>query len=306
MKRLKGPEMPDLKIPAVVADLYFDLRDRRLLPLVALVIVAILAVPFLLGSDPEAPMPPPATGEVGADEGMAASNFTVVEAKPGLRAPGKRLDARTPTNPFKQRYTGLPKKAQLESTSASSSTSTGEPSGEVVPEEEVETTVPSGSGAGAAGPPDGPDSDGLRFYAFQPDIRFGVAGSGELREYKRLPLGTLLPEKKPVIAYLAVSEAGKRAFFDISTEVAMVKGPGHCIGGPQSCSLLSLKEGQAADILTATPGRSFRLKLERIEFVEVERPKPAGSSSASAGRGQTPFGAVVGQFGSGRAGNAAR
>ena len=52
MKRLKaGPElkMPDLKVPDFLVDLYWDLRDRRLLPLVGLAIVAIVAVPFLLG-----------------------------------------------------------------------------------------------------------------------------------------------------------------------------------------------------------------------------------------------------------------
>ena len=52
MKRLKaGPElkMPDLKMPQFLVDLYWDLRDRRLLPLVGLVLVAIVAVPFLLG-----------------------------------------------------------------------------------------------------------------------------------------------------------------------------------------------------------------------------------------------------------------
>ena len=41
--------MPELKVPDFLRDLYYDLRDRRLLPLVALVIVAIVAVPFLLG-----------------------------------------------------------------------------------------------------------------------------------------------------------------------------------------------------------------------------------------------------------------
>lgn len=288
MKRLKSPEMPDLKVPAAVADLYFDLRERRLLPLIALVIVAIVAVPFLLGSDPEPVVPPPVTGDVAGDE-TTTTSFTVVEAKPGLRAPGKRLDARTPTNPFKQRYTSLPKEAQLESTTTGSPESEG--SGDIANEvEEVEGTsgpVP-GGGSGAAAPPSGPDSPGLHFFAFRPDIRFGVAGSGELSEYKELPLGAVLPEKNPVVAFLAVSESGKRAFFHVSTEVALVKGPGHCIGGPQSCSLLSLKEGQAADILTGKPDRSFRLKVERIEFVEVERPNPAGASSAGGSAPGTP------------------
>jgi len=41
MKRLKGgPElkMPELKMPPFLVDLYLDLRDRRLLPLVAFVV----------------------------------------------------------------------------------------------------------------------------------------------------------------------------------------------------------------------------------------------------------------------------
>jgi hypothetical protein len=294
MKRLgpdlKVPDLDGLKVPAILADVYYDLRDRRLLPLIALVVVAIVAVPFLLGSDPETPPPPSVTGEAGGKEETAAANFAVVEAKPGLRAPGKRLDARTPTNPFKQRYTSLPEEAKLESTSVSSSVvDGGGPSEAVGGDVEAEGTAPAdpgaGSGGGAASPPSGPDGDGLRFFAFRPDVRFGLAGSGELSEYKELPQGTLLPERNPVVAFLAVSETGKRALFDISTEVAMVKGPGHCIGGPQSCSLLSLKEGQAADILTGNPDRTFRLKLERIEFVEVKRPKPAGSSSTSSRRG---------------------
>ncbi len=53
MKRPKGPElkMPEPKAPAFLADLYYDLRDRRLLPLLALVVVAIAATPFLLGQE---------------------------------------------------------------------------------------------------------------------------------------------------------------------------------------------------------------------------------------------------------------
>ena len=50
--------MPELKTPDFLSDLYYDLRDRRLLPVVALVIVAIAAVPFLLGGDSEEPYVP--------------------------------------------------------------------------------------------------------------------------------------------------------------------------------------------------------------------------------------------------------
>ena len=42
----KGPELKlsKLKVPDFVADLYYDLHDRRLLPLVALLVVGIIAL----------------------------------------------------------------------------------------------------------------------------------------------------------------------------------------------------------------------------------------------------------------------
>jgi hypothetical protein len=138
----------------------------------------------------------------------------------------------------------------------------------------------------------------LRFFAFRPDIRFGVAGSGDLTSYEELPLGEPLPDRNPVVVFIGVSDDGKRVAFDVSPEVAMVKGPGRCIGGPQSCSLLTLKAGEAADILTGKPDRAFRLKVEKIEFVEVKRPKTAGASSAPAGQGFAFDLAVVGRVGS--------
>jgi hypothetical protein len=49
----KGPELkkPNLNVPPVLGDLYYDFRERRLLPILALAVVAVIAVPFLLGGD---------------------------------------------------------------------------------------------------------------------------------------------------------------------------------------------------------------------------------------------------------------
>ena len=50
----------------MLRDLYRDLRDRRLLPVVIALAVAIVAVPFLLGgggSDPVSPSAPAVTSE---------------------------------------------------------------------------------------------------------------------------------------------------------------------------------------------------------------------------------------------------
>jgi hypothetical protein len=305
MKRLKGPElkMPDMKLPPFLADVYYDMRDRRLLPVVALVVVAIAAVPFLMGGSEE-PLPaetPEQAAESARLQIEDGSTLAVVESKPGLRDYRKRLKSRTPTDPFKQRYTGVPATSQLESTEVStvSAADTGSSSVAVTETEESVTKVeepgsstgtgtapsPVGGGAGGGGSDgdgssgDGPNSDvdpdGMRFFGFRPDVRFGVAGSQDLNLYEDLALGSLLPKKKPLLVFIGVSESGERAAFDVSPEVTLVRGNGACIGGRQSCRLLFLREGEAVDLLTEEAGRTFRLNVKSIDFVEVDVPKQA-------------------------------
>lgn len=302
MKAPKRPDvkMPEMKVPAFASDLYYDLRDRRLLPLVALVLVAIGAVPFLLGGkaeDPHVAASGAALSTLGS--GPKASELTVVEATPGLRDYRKRLANRSPTNPFKQRYTGLPKSAQVQGTesggsgpadSSASSGGDGAATGEVeeaeAEEAEVEASPDHSGGSRGGTSPGSLDSStpGLHFFGYRPDVRFGAAGSQDLTLYHRLPLGKLLPDKHPVVVFIGVSEDGKRAAFDVSAEVGLVRGDGRCIGGSQSCDVLILHEGEAADILTGAPNRDFRLAVSKIDFVEVDRSQTAHSSSVHPNR----------------------
>ncbi len=78
----------------MLRDLYRDLRDRRLLPVVIALAVAIVAVPFLLGgggSDPVSPSVPAATSEAGAGGADPLSPVVLADV-PGLRDYRKRLD----------------------------------------------------------------------------------------------------------------------------------------------------------------------------------------------------------------------
>ncbi|MBS1886846.1 MAG: hypothetical protein JSU06_06625 [Actinobacteria bacterium] len=110
MKRLgpelKMPKRSDLKVPPVVSDLYCDLRDRRLLPIVALLVVAIVAAPILLSGGSSSPGPRPAPVVGAAGNTAKGTQLTVVQAQPGLRSPNQRFAHRKPTDPFKQRFTG--------------------------------------------------------------------------------------------------------------------------------------------------------------------------------------------------------
>jgi hypothetical protein len=321
MKRLKGPELkkPDVKVPPFLADIYYDLRERRLLPLVALVVVAIAAIPFLLGSSEEAlPRPIAESPAEAAEEEIAdGSTLTVVEAHPGLRDYRKRLRGRTPTDPFKQQYTSLPEDAQLERTDVTSVTdvSGGGSSETSVTEvdesvtEVDETTSPPSTG-GRNGTPPGPgrqnppdDLDGKRLFGFRPDVRFGVAGSRDLSLHTELPLGTLLPKENAVVLFVGVSQSGKRAIFSVAPDIE-VRGDGGCVGGADDCRFLSMREGEAVDLLTDSAGPAFRLKVESIEFVELDLPpksKRASGSRAPELRQAWALGfSVVGQFDSPR------
>jgi hypothetical protein len=308
MKRL-GPElkMPKLssssfKAPPFVADVYYDLRDRRLLPLVALIAVAILAVPFLL-SHSEEPAPDPGLGAVepAGQEPAAGTSLTVVESTPGLRDYRKRLKGRTPSDPFVQKYTSVPATSQLKSVgggggSATSSSSSDEASaladaggGSSPATGSPATPSPGGSGGGSGGSgqgssPNQPSGQGKgdeeqRYYSYRPDVRFGVAGSEDLHAYEDLPMASLLPKKNPVVIFIGATEDGSRVVFDVSSEVTSVSGSGKCVGGGQNCELLFMREGDAVTLQTASE-HAYRLAVDSIDFVQVERPKPASTSAA--------------------------
>lgn len=184
MRRPRGPElkMPDLKglrAPALLADVYWDLRDRRLLPLVALVVVATAAVPFLLDGDAE--QQPPAESPLAAELESTAkrsAGLTVIEAKPGLRDYRKRLRGRKPADPFAQRYTapvldGAKLNLKTESTTSTTTTS-GDSTSITESTTTTETTEPGGSAGGAkgdGGSPEGGEEPELTLFAFAIDVR---------------------------------------------------------------------------------------------------------------------------------------
>jgi hypothetical protein len=295
-----GSKGPSIKPPTFVADLYYDLRDRRLLPVIALVLVAIVAVPFLLGGDSEDPALPAEVGAATGSDTAKASQLTVVEATPGLRDYRKRLSGRSETDPFEQQYTESAGGSSSEAGSGSASSSSGEGSSgsvslevdESESDEVVETAPSPGADGGSSGGTD-PGTSG-RFYAYRPNVRFGVAGSEDLTVHEHLPLGKLLPQENAILVFIGASENGNQVAFNLTREVTSVRGPGRCVGGKEDCSLLILRAGQAVDLVTEA-GQTFRLQVVQIDFVEVERgPKPAGSSSAKHRNAFDRL--VVGQF----------
>jgi len=265
LPRPKGPSLktPQIKPPAFLADLYYDLRDRRLLPLVALVVVAIVAVPFLLGNSEEMFEPPAGAGVIGAIESgqERAARLTVVEAKPGLRDYRKRLSGRTPTDPFKQRYTSSSLKG------AELNEKKGGSGGKGQQTSKSTTNGSSGGGAGSAPSPGGappsnpavppsqvgPKTPGLTFFTYAINVRIVKSSDGKKEDpivRKRVLPQTPLPGKKaPVVTYMGAGRKGTtnkitgNALLLVSEKVTEIAGDAKCLSGDELCQLLEVEPG---------------------------------------------------------------
>lgn len=299
MKRLKaGPElkMPELKVPPFLVDLCWDLRDRHLLPLVGLVLVAIVAVPFLLGGGSKQ-APPPTSPLAGASAAPSpepiGSKLTVVEAKPGLRDYRKRLRHDSPTDPFVQRFTSPDLKgAKLaggsESSSSTSSTSTTSTSTTEV----TKTTNSDGSSTAEVttetnGEPGSTGGPGITLFALAIDVKItkstGSSGSDPAEgksqgqegkdqgqpqvKHEVLPPAALPGEKAPVVTYMGISPTTKRPFFLVSEGVSGVFGEGKCISGLGTCQLIELETGMPETFVYGPGDTSYKINVLKVKPV---------------------------------------
>lgn len=312
---LKLPKLPK-SVPGPLADFYYDLRDRRLLPLLALVLVAIVATPILLGNKSEpVSVPPAATAALEAAAEEPTSQLTVVEATPGLRDYRKRLKDRSPSDPFVQQYTG-PQGGGGESSSGSSSVgSEGGSSSSTSFSETTETTtveVEGGSGGGSGGGGSGggssggaapnPQGSGVRLYEFVLDVQISHAeptadgGRKMSKPQARHGVKTLaqLPGKKrPVVTVGGVNLHNGKVFFLVADEVRSLDGEFACVtrapGG--LCELLELEPGFPLEASYGAEEIPCRIKVTKISTAWAGRP---GDKKGQGGKGKAGKGSAQG------------
>lgn len=301
MKRV-GPEMkmPDLrslKVPHVLEDLYQDLRDRRLLPLVALILVAIVAVPFVLGENPEEEVPPADTSPLEAGTPSTNASLAVVPATPGLRDYRKRLRHRSATDPFKPQYTGpVLAGTQLGGSSETSTTTTtteaSSSSGVSSPEAGSSTGSTGGSPSSLPGNGNGSGDKGaagdLTVYTYAIDVKItktttlpnGRKSKPEVIEKDRvLPPATLPGTKTEVITYIGVSPKTDKALFIVSEDVGSVFGDVKCVAGSGRCQLLEFEKGLPVTFLYGENDARYKVNLLDVEIVttdQIENPSANG------------------------------
>lgn len=299
----KGPalKMPELKPPAFLVDLWWDLWDRRLLPIVALIVVAIAAVPFLMGGSK--PLPQSSLAALSAASAPTAAHngtakLAVVQEEPGLRDYHKRLERLVPTDPFKQRFAQPHVVASLSvkgegsggSTTTTTTTTTlkggesstggGEPSGSTASEPAPGPPATQPEPSGGAPTSGGSAKPHIVFYTFAINVRITrarPAAEGEAEpkpeswtRKKVLPLTPLPGKKAPVITYMGVSKQGKPLLL-ISNGASSLSGEGTCLSGEDPCQLLEVEPGFPVTLVYGPSQVRYTFKVLKVEFVVVKR-----------------------------------
>ncbi len=308
MKRLQGPEikLKKPKVPDFLVDLYYDLDERHLLPVVAVLIIGIVAVPLLLSGSSDSEVE--AGDEAGASASVAPtareSALTVAKATPSLRDYHKRLAHLHAKDPFEPRFNGNGAGAGAGAGATSSTESSGTDVTIVPSETETAPSEPpSGSDEGdPGGTSTGSQHPELTYYSYAIGVRVVPVTSAEGKpsnaepsvRHDLPPLVTLPSRDTPALTYLGPSHDGKKAIMLVSENVTSLFGDSKCVQGSERCQLLALEEGAPETVVYGAQGRSFRIELLKIQLeasdhlnrAALGNPKGSGRTRAPHGRAE--------------------
>jgi hypothetical protein len=308
----KGPDLKlsDLHVPNFLYDLYYDLKERHLLPLVVLLLVAMVAAPIYFKKKSTPDDEPVTTAPAVATESDASTGatLTVAQSRPGLRDPHRRLKHAHALDPF--------------ASPAAASSASAEPSGEGAAPGEGEPSTPvasaptetAASGGESSSPPSyeplvpveihvpptssssghaetsGGESTGKaqpQYASEAIDVRIvsvpaSSTDSGpkhpkpKAQVRRDLPELTMLPARAtPAVTYMGVSKDGKKALLLVSSDVASIFGEAKCIVGSQSCQLLALEPQMPETFVYGPHERTYRIELLKISRTVSAKPRRA-------------------------------
>ncbi len=310
-----------MKPPALVENLFRDLRDKRLLPVVGLLLVLLVAVPILLGGGDSPPStaaaPGSATlGDTGAD--VPETEAVVLAEVPGIRDYRERLKDFQRKNPFRQQLSNPPKSATVAGAGDGTITELGTPAGgggsatgavdttaqasggtTDIPTDTTTDTTTGGtekSGGGSGGGKSSQPADERFLITYEIDVKVGVVGDAEKRD--GVKQGDFLPgNKRPVVLFAEGNQADGRAFFIVSSDVTKSSGDGNCIPARDNCQYLKMKVGDEQRFEYEPDGKTYRLKLNDVKL--VEKPVKRSELRAEGGSASEPASPLASLFDSG-------
>jgi hypothetical protein len=297
LKKGRGLKLSELKVPDFLFDLYYDLKERHLLPLVAVLAISIVVVPIALSSAT-------GSGSAGKEEaavatpsvaGGEASTLAVARSAPGLRDYRRRLRDARALDPFREASDAAA------ASEASSAEVTGEPyaapeateAAEYAPVEAPIESAPSVSVPSEyeSSAPTTVTKTQTKFATSTLNVRIvsvpassgGARASAKpsIQVRRTLPELTMLPSRAaPAAVFMGTSSDGKKALLLVSSDVQSIFGDGQCIVGSQTCQLLALEEGVPETFVYGPRARTYRIEVLKIGQELTNKPHRASLGAA--------------------------
>lgn len=250
MKPTKGQskfELPKATVPKPLRDVYRELRGQHLLPLVALLVASLIAIPLLLKESTDTKSPAaPATAS--GTPSAAGSTLTATTWHPGLRKYQDRLSHRNPKDPFTNGLTAADFDSSAGEGGGGESGGESPPAAPELPEQSEPPVSESGGPAqqppsGGSGPQNPAGGKGAAADAIDVEIvsiHEGIAQSDSIR-YQQPPQTKLPSTSVPALTYLGTSDDGTKAIMRVSPQVTSLEGKSNCIEPGDPCKRLALE-----------------------------------------------------------------
>jgi hypothetical protein len=289
-----------------------DLLDRRLLPLVSLVVVALLAaVAYTVlggGSKPSAPASSSAAAPAAVPAGIAVSQASSEHAVAETPQGASTQHHGSARNPFKA-LVGASASTGTSSSTSGSSTGGSSPTGSSSP-------ASSGSGGSSSGSPGSSGSSGSGSSGsgeagskkseehsstpkqsgsvYHVAVQFGALPSGSsgeaptLTAYEDLKLLTPLPSsEQALIVFRGVTAGGKSATFSLVGE-AILHGSATCVPSPEQCQAIDLQKGQSEQLEYLEA--SGQIVTYELRITDITSAKATGAAVENLLRGRSEAG----------------
>jgi hypothetical protein len=294
----KGPDLKlsEIEVPDFLLDVYYDLRERHLLPLVAILLVALVALPIVLSSSSGSSSEESSDALATPSVATPTSSLVVAKAAPGLRDYRRRLANEVERDPFKQQYANPEGGSSVATSSASEGASSSEESSSTTVEStstettSTGTTNTTGPSEESGGEPS--DEEHLRYFSFAIDVRIVPVSSGastskaEPSIRHNLPELTMLPSRKePALTFMDVSKDEKKVLMLVSDKVTGLFGDGVCIVGSERCQLLALEQGIPETVVYGPQQRTFRIELLKLRLLTTDKLQKAPLSKPKQKKG---------------------
>ncbi len=277
------------QLNGMMRSVFEDLVEKRLWPVAAALVIALVAIPVLLSKPAgSAPAPTPATPTAPATgSGGSLSAFQPVVSSEGAKSSEirKALTGFKSKDPFKVQGLntgggsgGDQGSVQVEggSTTASGDSGSGTTGTSGGGSATPESTSGSGDSSGTTAPT-------LTYFTYTADVRFGKEGNLDKKTLKRFR--ALPSSDNPVIVFMGVTVDGENAVFLVSS-ASGTTGEGDC-QPDDTCTFLYMKPGQQ-QAFESVDGNdqvvTYVLKLLDINVEKTDAPKGSSSASSSASR----------------------